>query len=210
MPSKLGLSPFPGYDRIEFPTQAMPTVRTSTSHPLRIGSVSPGDGLGRIGIALCPGKKDSAGLIGAWDRDLDRDLDEVQRWGATAVISLITDREIDYLQVHGLSEAVQDRHMEWWHLPIPNGSPPGPDFESGWRTVGEAIRDRLRMGFDVLIHCNGGLGRAGTVAARVLVELGENPDEAIRKVRSARPWYAIETYRAGTSRTKRCKSAGID
>lgn len=171
----------------------MSIARTSKSHPLRIDSVSPGDGLGRIGITLCPGKKDPRAWNGPADRDLDLDLDEIQRWGATAVVSLITDREIDDLQVRGLSEAVQDRHMEWWHLPIPDVSPPGSDFEIGWRVVGEAIRDRLRMKFDVLVHCKGGLGRAGTVAARLLVELGENPDAAIRKVRHARSKYAIET-----------------
>jgi thiazole synthase len=62
--------------------------------------------------------------------------------------------------------------MEWWHAPIPDGWPPGPDFEDAWATVGEAVRDRLRLGFDVLVHCRGGLGRAGTVAARLLVEDG--------------------------------------
>ena len=171
----------------------MSTVRTSKSHPLRIDSVSSGNGHGRIGITLCPGKEDRHARNGPCDRDLDLDLDKVQRWGATAVVSLITDPEIDYLQVRGLSEAVQDRHMEWWHLPIPDVSPPGSDFETGWRVAGEAIRDRLRMGFDVLIHCKGGLGRAGTVAARLLVELGENPDAAIRNFRQARSKCAIET-----------------
>ena len=121
------------------------------------------------------------------------------------MISLITDQEIDYLQVRGLSEAIQDRHMEWWHLPISDVSPPGPDFESGWRDVGEAIRDRLRMGFDVLIQSKGGLGRAWTVAARVLVELGDEPDDAIRKVRDARSGHAFET-KEQERHVRRCKS----
>jgi len=172
----------------------MSNARTSQSHPLQIKAVRPGDGSGRIGITLCPGKKDPQGLTGAWNRDLGLDLDEVQHWGATAVISLITDEEIDYLQVRGLRDAVEERHMEWWHLPIPDVNPPGSDFERGWRIAGEAIRDRVRMGFDVLVHCKGGLGRAGTVGSRLLVELGENPDSAIRRVRKARPG-AIETTR---------------
>jgi ADP-ribosyl-[dinitrogen reductase] hydrolase len=182
----------------------MTAIKTSKSHPLRIDAVIPGDDFGRIGITLCPGKKDPRGWTGSWDRDLDRDLDEVQRWGATAVISLITDQELDLLQVRGLPEAVQNRHMEWWHLPIPDGHPPGPDFERAWGATGEAIRDRLRMRFDVLIHCKGGLGRAGTVAARVLVELGENCDNAIRKVRQARSRDAIET-REQEGHVRRCK-----
>ncbi len=170
----------------------MPTVRTSETSPLRVKAVTPGDGLGRIGITLCPGKTDPAGLTGAWARDLDTDLDAIQRWGATAVVSLITEQEIDYLSVGNLPQAVRDRHMEWWHVPIPDGQPPGTDFEEAWSVAGEAIRDRLRLGFDVLLHCKGGLGCAGTLAARLLVELGASPDDAIRRVRSVREG-AIET-----------------
>ena len=164
----------------------MSTGRTSARYPLRIDSVRPGDGRGRIGITFCPGKKQPDAQTGPWDRDLNLDLDAVQLWGATAVISLIEDCEFDELRVGGLPEAVQDRHMEWWHLPIRDTRTPGPNFENGWKAVGEAIRDRLRMGFDVVVHCKGGQGRAGTVAARLLVELGENPHDAIRKVRAAR------------------------
>ena len=164
----------------------MPT-KTSETSPLRIGAVTPGNGLGRIGITLCPGKTDQYAMYGPVARDLDIDLDVVREWGATAVVSLIEEEEIKYLQVGGLGEAVRDRHMEWWHLPIPDRRPPQPDFEEQWKKAGAAIRDRLRLGFDVLVHCKGGLGRAGTVAACLLVELGACPDDAIRRVRTARP-----------------------
>ena len=171
----------------------MPSARNSTSSPLRLASVTPGDGYGRIGITLCPGKRDPAGVTGPRARDLDTDLDAIQRWGASAVVSLITANELETLSVRGLPGAVRDRHMEWWHAPIPDGWPPGRDFEDVWAVAGEALRDRLRLGFDVLVHCRGGLGRAGTVAARLLVELGTSPDEAIRRVRDARSPYAVET-----------------
>ena len=92
--------------------------------------------------------------------------------------------------------------MEWWHLPIPDVNPPGIDFERGWSIAGEAIRDRLRMGFDVLVHCKGGLGRAGTVTARLLVELGESPESAVHRVRKARK-NAIET-RGQKRHVERC------
>ena len=108
------------------------------------------------------------------------------------MISLITEGEINLLQVGGIREAVEERHMEWWHLPVPDLCPPGPDFERDWMISGEAIRDRLRLGFDVLVHCRGGLGRAGTVAARLLVELGWNWEDAIQIVRDARSG-AIQT-----------------
>ena len=56
----------------------------------------------------------------------------------------------------------------------------------------ETLRNALLAGHRVLVHCRGGLGRAGTVAARLLVELGVPAVEAIRRVRAARPG-AIET-----------------
>ena len=165
----------------------MQTTRTSENSPLRIAAVTPGDGQGGIGITLCPGKTDPAAMSGPVARDPDTDLDAIRDWGATAVVSLITDEEIDHLGVSDLGKEVQDRHMEWWQAPIPDGDPPDPAFEREWAVAGEAIRDRLRLGFDVLVHCKGGLGRAGTIAARLLVELGADPDDAVRRVRGARP-----------------------
>ena len=102
----------------------MPTARTSESHPLRITAMTLGDGRGRIGFSQCPGRIDRYAISGPWKRDLDTDLDAIQRWGATAVVSLIIHEEIAYLKVHDLPRAVRDRHMEWWHAPIPDGEVP--------------------------------------------------------------------------------------
>lgn len=44
----------------------------------------------------------------------------------------------------------------------------------------------------MLVHCRGGLGRAGIIAARLLIELGMEPTLAIENVRKIRPG-AIET-----------------
>ncbi len=171
----------------------MPRARTSESDPLRIAEVAAGPNQGRVGITLCPGKVDAAAMSGAWDRDLDLDMREIARWGASAVVTLITNREMELLRVERLGDAAAAHRMEWWHLPIEDVNPPGPDFEEAWqRRAGPALRDRLRLGFDVLVHCRGGLGRAGTVAARLLAELGVAPQEAIQRVRAARPG-AIET-----------------
>lgn len=51
----------------------------------------------------------------------------------------------------------------------------------------------LARGDKVLIHCRGGLGRTGVVAARLLIEAGTEPDLAAKLVRAARPG-AIETW----------------
>jgi ADP-ribosyl-[dinitrogen reductase] hydrolase len=166
--------------------------RTSTSHPLEIASVEGAAGRGRIGITFCPGKKQASAWSGSWDRDLCVDLDAVEKWGAAVVVTLLEQQEIEALSVERLGEEVRRGHMEWMHLPIRDVSVPGPEFEEEWRSAGESLRARLRCGFDVVVHCKGGLGRAGTIAARLMVELGRAPAEAIRAVREVRPG-ALET-----------------
>lgn len=162
------------------------TPRTSHTHPLQIPSVTPGGGVGRIGISFCPGKWQSAAMTGAWARDLDVDLDAVAEWGAVAVVTLVEADELVALRVENMGAAVAAREMSWFHLPIPDVTAPGPTFESAWIEAGAALRSILRSGRDVFVHCKGGLGRAGTVAARLLVELGIEPDRAIADVRAAR------------------------
>lgn len=167
-------------------------ARTSASHPLAIAEIRPAPETGRIGITFCPGKHQSDAATGVWRRDLAADLERIADWGAAAVVSLVEEHELAALKVPRLGQEVNARHMLWRHLPIPDVTAPGPAFEAGWVQAGPEIRDLLRHGFDVLVHCKGGLGRAGTIAARLLVELGWSPIEAVKSVRAVRPG-AIET-----------------
>lgn len=82
--------------------------------------------------------------------------------------------------------------MAWFHLPIVDASTPDAAFEREWDKVAGGLNARLRNGENVLVHCRGGLGRAGTIAARLLIELGWKPGDAIARVRAVRPG-AIET-----------------
>jgi ADP-ribosyl-[dinitrogen reductase] hydrolase len=126
-------------------------------------------------------------LSGAWERDLNADLDVIARWNAAAVVTLVERHELDALQISKIGREVRRRHMEWHHWPIPDESTPSAEFEQSWAANGERIRSLLRSGSKVLIHCKGGLGRAGMVSARLLVELGMDPKQAIKAVRKARP-----------------------
>jgi hypothetical protein len=170
----------------------MAGTRTSHTHPLQIAEVRASPSHGRIGITFCPGKHDHFAYTGAWERDLDIDLDAVTAWGAKLVLTLVEPAELRALKVPQLGHEIKRRGIEWRHLPIADFSVPGESFEHNWITQGREIREILRNGGDVLVHCKGGLGRAGMIAARLLVELGMNPDEAIRSVRHVRKG-AIET-----------------
>jgi len=96
-------------------------------------------------------------------------------------------QEFAFLRVPKLGEEVARRNMSWFHLPIADGGTPDDQFEHRWDTDGEKLRSMLKKGSDVLVHCRGGLGRSGTIAARLLVELGTEPTTAIAMVREVRP-----------------------
>jgi len=170
----------------------MAAARTSQTHPLQIAEVRASPSHGRIGITFCPGKHDNAAHTGAWARDLAADLDVIAAWRARLVLTLVEPAELAALKVPQLGDEVRGRGLDWRHLPIPDYSVPSETFETEWQSHGRDIRALLRGGGDVVVHCKGGLGRAGMMAARLLVELGVPPEQAIRDVRAARKG-AIET-----------------
>ncbi len=170
----------------------MVEARTSQTHPLQIAAVRASPSHGRIGITFCPGKHDSVASTGSWKRDLSTDLDAIVAWGASLVLTLVEPSELTALKVPHLGTEVGQRGMEWLHLPIADYSVPNGDFENRWKLHGREIRALLRDGGNMVAHCKGGLGRAGMIAARLLVELGVDSEKAIEDVRRARKG-AIET-----------------
>lgn len=171
----------------------MKQAKTSLSHPLEIADLPAGRCKGKIGITFAPGKYDSSARSGLWDRDLGTDLDALSNWGASLIVTLLEDHEMDLLRIAALGKEVRGRNMEWLHLPIPDVSAPTAVFDSKWSTHSERLRKKLNDGANIVVHCRGGIGRAGMVAARLLVELGDTPDAAIIKVRAARHPRAVET-----------------
>ena len=179
------------------------TLRTSQSHPLRIDAVQARHDWGLIGMSLCPGKQQVDGLSGHWQRDLGLDLERIQAWGASFVVSLVERHEFAELGVEALPAEALRLGMAWRHLPIPDRQPPGPAFEARWPEVGAELVMALREGRRIFLHCKGGLGRTGTIAACLLREAGIGAAEAITQVRLARPktietteqeWY-VQAYR---------------
>lgn len=159
--------------------------KTSQTHPLRFDFVPAANG--QIGMIFCPGKKQSGAICGHWHRDLETDLEAIKAWGATTVVSLVEAFELEFLQVPDLGECVQASGMVWMHLPIVDMHVPDKAFENLWQIAGLALRQRLRRGEKILLHCMGGLGRTGMIAAQLLVELGTDSGVAINLVRQARP-----------------------
>jgi len=167
----------------------MHSSKTSTSHPLRIDSVAVGSAGGRIGLTFCPGKKQTDALSGTWNRSLDDDMEAIKAFGAAALVTLMPDSELQSLRVSPdqIRRKASELGVEWYQLPIPDAGIPGEGFEHLWVDAGMRLRALLKDGRNIVIHCKGGLGRTGTIAARLLIEFGMDPRTAMQSVRNARP-----------------------
>lgn len=146
---------------------------------------------GTLGMTFCPGKSEPAASR-QWSRDLATDLGSIRAWGAHALVTLLDEPEFDLLNVPRLGDMAEAAGLDWYHLPIPDMAAPGWQFERRWVYAGVRLRRLLRRGGRVVIHCRVGLGRSGAIAARLMVELGLAPSDAINLVRKARPG-AIQT-----------------
>ncbi|MCU1353474.1 MAG: putative protein-tyrosine phosphatase [Acidimicrobiales bacterium] len=113
--------------------------------------------------------------------DVERALQSV---GATTVVCLnepgeLADRYPSYVTWLGANQP--ERAV--WH-PIPDLH--APDIDTAAGLLAELHR-RLDRGEGLLLHCGAGIGRAGTIAAGLLVTTGTPLAEALRVVRAHRP-----------------------
>ena len=61
-----------------------------------------------------------------------------------------------------------------------------------WDPISTNIHQKINDGDKILVHCRGGCGRTGMIVLRIMVEFGEDPDEALERLRKVRPC-AVET-----------------
>jgi ADP-ribosylglycohydrolase/protein-tyrosine phosphatase len=169
-------------------------LKTSVTEPLRIYPLSVPYSKGLLGLTFCPGKIQKNAMTGSWHRNLEADLQVIREWGAGVLISLLEWHEIEELSVQALPERSREFGLKWLNLSIPDTQAPDEYFETDFQKELPGFLGSLQKGENLVLHCKGGLGRSGTVAARFLVELGLDPAEAIAAVRQARPG-AIENTR---------------
>ncbi|NVB42570.1 tyrosine-protein phosphatase [Pseudenhygromyxa sp. WMMC2535] len=109
-------------------------------------------------------------------RELTDDLTFLRSKGIARVVNLTT---------KVLPEAVAEAGFQVVHFPIADMGIPTPRAcASLCRSIVEELETR-----PTLLHCRGGLGRTGTVAACCLVTLGRGPKEALAEVRAINPNY---------------------
>ncbi len=158
----------------------------TSSIDLRIDWVPlPEERSGRLGLTFLPGRRDRG-------RDLDKDIQTLKAQKVENVIALVTHDELQNYGVAQLMEAYAKNGINAQQVSVVDGAP------SSLKETNRLVRDideSLRRGENTVVHCVGGLGRSGTLAATYLISLGLTASVAIQKVRDARSPRAIETER---------------
>jgi Cyclin-dependent kinase inhibitor 3 (CDKN3) len=151
-----------------------------------IASLVAGRTRGRIGMAACPGWAPRSPLEGSAARDFEQDMSAIVRWGPHLVLTLLENDELWEYRVGMLPQTLAAHGIAYQHFPMARDGLPDESFEQRWALVSPGLRDMLRAGGRLLVHCSDGMLRSGLLAGRLLVELDCRPEDALNRVQAVR------------------------
>jgi protein-tyrosine phosphatase len=147
-------------------------------------------------MKLYPVPAAAAGRISLCTRpdpdDLEGEARTLADHGVTRVVSLLPVEEERSSHLEGEAAALQLHGITFERMPAPDfGVPDGrQDVAARLRALAGTVSEPSTH---IVVHCAAGLGRSPTVAAALLVLLGEAPDEAWDVVTAARGATVPET-----------------
>lgn len=144
-------------------------------HPFDILELNNG---ARFIFTPCPGTKNTS---------LSDALNTLVEAGADAVITMLSDEELEALSLPNFSTEVAQKNIDWFQLPIEDDCAPSQPFEHAWNTSKDALLALVKNKKTLVIHCRGGTGRTGLMAAILLFEAGEQWPTIKAQIQSVRP-----------------------
>lgn len=141
------------------------------------GSSSPTGLIGNLYLSSCPGKKVRLdGRMhgrGGICRDLKMDLARFRQMGIRTIVCCLDDDELEFLGCpceEYLAE-VQAQGLDLIRLPIAEGFAP-MDIGRIDSLMSTLVLNYTLRGASILVHCRGGVGRAGIVACLWILKMG--------------------------------------
>ena len=133
---------------------------------------------GTLIFTPCPGTKGVS---------LTDSFAQLKTAGAVAIITLMPQHELTQNNADNIGALCSEHDMAWFQLPIEDDCAPLQPFEQAFATHKTAILALLQAGNTVAIHCKGGSGRTGLMAAILMTQLGYSKADATAQVQSLRP-----------------------
>ncbi|CAM4234843.1 phosphatase domain-containing putative toxin [Vibrio neonatus] len=129
-------------------------------------------------LTPCPGTKELG---------LDESLAQLKEQGVEAIVTAINVEEMTHKNVLELGEKTKALGLKWFHLPIEDDCAPDHEFAEQWVSVSPELHQIVNNGGKIAMHCMGGSGRTGLLAANLLLELGWSLPKVITEVKTLRP-----------------------
>lgn len=133
---------------------------------------------GALVLTPCPGTKDA---------DLDTSLAQLKQQGVAAIVTALDESELASKGVAELGEKAQQLGMKWFQIEIEDDCAPGDEFAAKWQQASPELHQVIAQGGKVAMHCMGGSGRTGLLAAHFLLEKQWQLDDIVREVQALRP-----------------------
>jgi protein-tyrosine phosphatase len=164
---------------------------------IKISTIFTLDSGGSLILSQCPGKNMSKGRDGkVHSRDIRTDLLNFKDQGISMIICLLNDYELRSIgvQVDLYKNSCKQLDLLMIQFPVIEMAAPS-SVESVELAVLSPVTQALTDGRKVLVHCRGGIGRAGTIACCLLLKLHlcPSPKQAISLVRSKRDPRCVES-----------------
>ena len=177
-------------------------IRTSETDPIRVAEVDVGIGQGKIGVTFAPGKNDGRSLA-VPGRETSTRISTPSPPGARRPSSLCLNRKsCGGSRSRGSAPKSSAAGWSGCTCRSPTSARRDAAFEAKWPEVSRSLRSRLDAGENILVHCRGGLGRAGMIAARLA---GRD-----RRVESRSRDRARTRRSTGSDRDRRTRAMGAD
>ena len=160
-------------------------MTTSKQSPIRLDPVAVMDNA-KLYLTICPGKKGSSYRYrSTWNRDLDNDFRQIKDvYNVNVIFNLLEDHEFQQYNILDYFTKAANYGFTVYRYPIKDMNIPTSMID--FHNIIVTIYQHMKSGHNVVVHCIGGLGRSGTIAAGLMVYVGYDPNVAINTIQRLR------------------------
>ena len=126
----------------------------------------------------CPGTKGNS---------VSEALAELKAGGANALITMMTQADLERFAVSDIASQCEALGLEWVHLPVEDDQAPEAPFDMAWQESLATLDRWLEQKLTIALHCKGGTGRTSLIGAILMARLGYSWEQTLEHIRTVRP-----------------------